>query len=191
LKVAELLFKFRGYTPIPFFIAALLVAQPQKDLVIFGVILIIFGELLRIWGVSYAGGPTRTRNVGAPKLVTNGPFAHLRNPLYLGNILIYTGAIIAIGGWLPYLMWLVIFYFSFQYMLIIRLEEAKLLELFGDDYEHYKDAVPSYFPRLSPYPGRTRVKPDLWAALKSEKSTFINILIFTIIFILRWFSLDS
>jgi protein-S-isoprenylcysteine O-methyltransferase Ste14 len=191
LKLAEWLFKFRGYTPIPFFVVALLLAQPQKDLVIFGAILITFGEFVRLWGVSYAGGSTRTRNVGAPKLVTNGPFAHMRNPLYLGNIFMYTGAIIAIGGWLPHLMWLVIFYFSFQYMLITRLEEAKLLELFGDDYEQYKNAVPSYFPRLSPYPGRTRVKPDLLAALKSEKSTFVNILVFTILFILRWVSLNS
>lgn len=176
---------------MPFFAVALILADPQQDLVIFGIILIVFGELLRIWGVSYAGGPTRTRNVGAPILVTNGPFAYIRNPLYLGNIIIYTGVIIAIGGWLPYLMWIVILFFSLQYMFIIRLEENKLIELFGEKYIDYKNAVPRYFPRLSPYPNRTYIKPEVISALKSEKSTFLNMLFLAILFILRWHFINT
>ena len=191
MKLGELLFRIRGYTPIPFFTVALILAKPQKDLITFGIILITFGEFLRIWGVSYAGGSTRTRKVGAPVLVTNGPYAYLRNPLYLGNLFIYTGAIIAMGGWLPYLMWIVILFFSLQYMFITRLEENKLIELFGDKYLDYKNAVPSYFPRLSAYPNRTHIQPEVISALKSEKSTFINIILLTILFILRWHFINT
>jgi protein-S-isoprenylcysteine O-methyltransferase Ste14 len=191
LKLGALLFKIRGFTPIPFFAAAIIWAQPRKDLVIFGAVLIAFGELMRIWGVSYAGCATRTRNVGAPQLVTNGPYAHLRNPLYLGNIFMYVGAIIATGAWLPYLMWLVIFFFSFQYMFIVRLEEKKLIELFGEEYEKYANAVPRYFPRLSPYPNRTVVKANLKNAIRSEKTTFLSILTFLIVFFIRWSLMGS
>lgn len=186
MKLGELLFKYRSFTPVPFFVVAIIWAQPQKGLVIFGAILAAVGELIRLWGVSYSGGATRTRKIGATQLVTNGPYAHLRNPLYFGDILIYIGAIIAAGAWLPYLMWIVIFFFSFQYMAIIRMEEKKLLELFGEEYERYTSAVPRYFPRISPYPYRSKIKPSLKNALRSEKSTFLNIIIFLAVFVVRW-----
>ncbi len=185
MNIGELFFKMRGYTPIPFLLAALVFAQPRKDLITFGLILIVFGELMRIWGVAYAGGATRTRDVGAPQLVTNGPFAFLRNPLYFGNMFIYVGVSIMTGAWLPYLMYLVIFFFSIQYAFIVRLEEGKLSDLFGDEYMKYKEEVPRFFPRISPYPYRTKIKPNFAGALKSEKTTFIAMGTFIVLFFLR------
>jgi len=183
--MGELLFKIRGYTPIPFFLISVIYQQPQQGLIILGLVLILWGELLRLWGVSFAGGATRTRKVGAPELVTNGPYAYLRNPLYLGNIFLYSGVVLAFGGWLPHLLFLVIFFFSFQYILIVKLEEKKLSELFGEEYKRYIELVPRFIPRLSPYPDRTKIQPNLLGALKSEKSTFIVISALLIIFLIR------
>ena len=99
MKLGELLFKSRGYTPIPFLLVALIFAVPVNQLIIIGLFMIFFGEFMRLWGVSYAGAATRTREAGAPELVSNGPFAYVRNPLYIGNILIYVGAIVLSGVW--------------------------------------------------------------------------------------------
>jgi protein-S-isoprenylcysteine O-methyltransferase Ste14 len=183
--MGELLFKIRGYTPIPFFLVSVIYQEPQQGLIILGVLLVLGGELLRIWGVSYAGGATRTRKVGAPVLVSDGPYAYLRNPLYLGNILMYSGVVLAFGGWLPHLLFLVILYFSLQYSLIVKFEEKKLSELFGEEYTKYIGSVPRFIPRLSPYPGRTDTQPSLPGAFKSEKSTFMVFLVLLVIFLVR------
>jgi protein-S-isoprenylcysteine O-methyltransferase Ste14 len=183
--MGEILFKIRGYTPLPFFLISILYQQPQQGLITLGLILIAFGELLRLWGVSYAGSATRTRKVGAPELVTNGPYAHLRNPLYLGNIFMYCGVVIAFGGWLPHLLYLVIFFFSWQYIQIVKVEEKKLRELFGTKFERYAESVSRFLPRLSAYPERSKVKPNFINALRSEKSTFMVIGALVILFIIR------
>ena len=54
-----------------------------------GGIVIAVGEYIRINAVMYAGGETRTIKVGAPALCTAGPYARTRNPLYIGNMIIY------------------------------------------------------------------------------------------------------
>jgi protein-S-isoprenylcysteine O-methyltransferase Ste14 len=183
--MGELLFKIRGYTPLPFFLIAVIDQQPQRGLINLGLLLIVWGEFMRLWGISFAGAATRTRNVGAGELVTNGPYAHLRNPLYLGNIFMYSGVVLAFGGWLPYLLYLVIFYFSLQYILIVKVEEKKLSELFDEKFERYKESVPRFLPRLSPYPQRSKIKPNLYAAFKSEKSTFMVIGALILVFLVR------
>ena len=85
-------FTYRSYTPIPFVVVMLVFAYPNIWSLTAGFIIALAGELIRLWGVSWAGSETRTTGgVGGTYLIVSGPFAHLRNPLYLGNILMYTG----------------------------------------------------------------------------------------------------
>ena len=79
MTLGEKLFKIRGYTPVPFLLMALVLIKPEPFLIVVGFFMIVLGEFLRIWGVSYAGAATRTREAGAQELVTNGPFAYVRN----------------------------------------------------------------------------------------------------------------
>ena len=82
-----------------------------------GGIVIISGEFLRFWGVAYAGSLTRTTtSVKANELITIGPFAHVRNPLYIGNILIYLGFGIIINRFVsPIFQIFALVWFIFQY----------------------------------------------------------------------------
>lgn len=187
MKLGEILFKTRGYLPVPFIIVALIWAEPSSILIIIGVIMVMFGEIIRIWGVSYAGCATRTRNVGAKKLVTNGPFAFVRNPLYLGNMLMYNGVMVLSGSLLPYSLFF-IFIFSFiQYHFIVKLEEGKLGELFGAEYIHYYNDVPRFFPKPIPYKNRSNFIPDLKGAMKSERSTFYAQISVFMVFAMRYY----
>ena len=185
MKIGEFIFKFRGITPIPFLIVAIILAEPREDLVVFGGILMIAGELLRLAGVSYAGASTRARELVTEKLITNGPYAYVRNPMYFGNVLMYAGASILAGAWLPYLLYLVIIFFSIQYGICVRYEEAYLEKIFSEEYIRYNNLVPRFFPRISPYPDRGHDKPDLIAAFFSEKTTFLGILGFLILISVR------
>ena len=186
MKIDEILFKNRNYAPIAFYIIGLSLAQPREDLFVFGMILIGFGELMRLWGISYSGADDTSLDTEKGNLVTNGAYAHLRNPIFAGNVFMSIGMIIALGGWLPHLLFIGLFFFPIMYQLISSYEERKLSTTFGDPYDEYKNAVPRFYPRLSPYPGRTKIKPDLNTALKNERYIFLTIIILVILFAIRW-----
>lgn len=186
--IAKLLFKYRSYTPVPFVILMFYFYNGNISSWLIGSIVVLIGELLRFWGVAYAGSQTRTTtSVKANQLITSGPFAHVRNPLYIGNILIYTGFGIISLALFPYLQILALVWFVFQYKLIIKIEEAFLEEKFGSQYTEYKESVPRILPRLSSskFYQEPSLAPDYSKAIKSETSTLralisIPILLFII-----------
>ncbi|MBI3321432.1 MAG: hypothetical protein HYZ91_04095, partial [Candidatus Omnitrophica bacterium] len=95
IGLGEWLFRQRSWTPIPFMLAlALLSIKESRDVVCWvpGLVLLVCGEGLRVWGVAVAGKESRTRGSGVGRLVTHGPYAGVRNPLYLGNFRLTLGA---------------------------------------------------------------------------------------------------
>ena len=140
--IRDLVFRLRSFTPLPLVAILLFVARPTPISMAVGIVLVLVGETIRLWAVAHAGGATRTRAVGAPYLVTSGPYAYVRNPLYLGNVTIYIGVATIGGQFLTWLLPLTFIYFSIQYKLIISLEEDTLVELFGQKYLSYREKVP-------------------------------------------------
>ena len=173
------LFKKRGYTPIPIVLAILYFSQLRYPFWACGATFIILGELIRLSAVRFAGGRTRTTNVGANSLCTSGPYSRTRNPLYIGNIFIYSGVVLLSGGiYMFQLLAIVIFYFIFQYSMIISLEEEKLSIIFGQEYTEYKNSVPRIIPLIKPWERRLKLKPaPILKTLKTEKRTLQNIII--------------
>ena len=177
MDLRSFLFKKRSYTPIPIVILILYFSDPIFPYWLYGIILIIFGESIRINAVSYAGGRTRTTKVGANSLCISGPYSRTRNPLYIGNIFIYSGVVLVSGGiYLFYLFLVVIIYFLFQYSMIISLEEEKLENLFGQNYLKYKENVPRLIPMIKPWKNHTITDPSSFLkTIKTEKRTLQNI----------------
>ena len=186
-ELAKILFKFRSYTPVPFVILMLVFYNGNLISWIIGLIILILGELLRFWGVSFAGSITRTTSsVKADQLVTAGPFAHVRNPLYVGNILIYLGFGIISLALFPYLQIIALVWFVFQYTLIVSIEEEFLESKFGQSYKDYKANVNRIVPKLKAYKPENAgvIEPNYQKGLKSEMRTMQAlgvILILTII----------
>ena len=185
----QTLFKYRSYTPIPFLFVLVYVAHPTLTSMLVGFCFVIVGELIRFWGVSYAGSETRTTGtVGASYLVTKGPFSYVRNPLYLGNMTMYFGFGLMADSSLLALVGL--FYFFFQYTMIISLEEEGLTKKFLDEYVQYFQAVPRFFPSFKKYTGGTHPQPeiDIKSGLKSERRTLQAITFVTLILIILWYA---
>ena len=86
MDVRDIFFRLRSYTPIPIALIIIYHSSPVIPYSILGISLISIGELIRINAVRFAGGATRTRNVGAPFLCTL--------PVYL------QGSINSTGGFL-------------------------------------------------------------------------------------------
>ena len=149
--------------------------------------MLLFGELIRIWAVSYAGGKTRTRKVGAPALCTSGPYSFTRNPLYLGNMFMYIGISIIAGAPNIILMISIVFsFFIIQYTFIVSLEEETLTTLFGEQYNNYKKHVPAIFPRPTPWKGSgTAKRRSILKTIKTEKRTLQNVLLILTLIVLR------
>jgi protein-S-isoprenylcysteine O-methyltransferase Ste14 len=189
LDIREKIFNYRSYTPIPLAIAVVILAQPSWGSFIGGLLCMFLGEMIRIWGVGYAGSATRTTSgVGGDILVVSGPFAHTRNPLYLGNFLISLGVCMMAWAWMPWMFILYVALFAFQYAMIISLEEDHLSEKFGAEYQKFLTNVPRFIPQIRAYPkGNPGLVFDLTAAVRSEKSTLGNIVIFTMIIAVRWY----
>jgi protein-S-isoprenylcysteine O-methyltransferase Ste14 len=139
-------------------LAALLLAQPHfsfdsydlDTLVdLLGIAVILAGQTLRVMTIGYEyirrGG--RAGRVYAEDLVQGGIFAHCRNPLYVGNLLIAAGFLIVLGnGWL---MLLGVPLMLFIYRSIVAAEEAYLAEKFGADYAEYCRRVNRWLPDWS------------------------------------------
>jgi protein-S-isoprenylcysteine O-methyltransferase Ste14 len=146
-----LVFKNRGALLVPVAVVLLVFGKPSPASAVIGISVAAIGELFRIWAVGYSGVTTRAEIVTAPSLVTAGPYAVLRNPLYLAN------AIIALGFWFVFaggisipeaaiLLVIVLALVIGVYAVIIPLEEAYLAGVFGDQYRRYLHSVPRMLP---------------------------------------------
>ena len=177
MDLRNLLFTYRSFTPVPLVLTLLYFANPGLPFLLYGIGLVILGESIRINAVRYAGGATRTTKVGAPSLCTTGPYARTRNPLYLGNMIIYCGIVFIAGGQHMWELFLLVFsFFTFQYFMIISLEEETLVGLFGDEYQTYRKNVPHLFPRITPWIGTDeRLPSSIFKTLRTEKRTLQNI----------------
>ena len=183
MDTGNFLFKYRSYTPIPLALYILYNSHPEIQNVLIGFILIAIGESLRMWAVSYAGGITRTTNVGAPSLCTSGPYGYTRNPLYIGNMIIYSGVVFVAGSLNIFSMLIVTWaFFIIQYYLIINLEQNTLIDLFGKEYKNYMNNVPIFFPRLTSWKNKDKYVPMKFSkTIKTEKRTLQNIILLILI----------
>ena len=95
VRLGGWLFRQRTWLPLPLAVALIVIppssAGPAAPLWIAGLTLILAGESLRLWSVHHIGAISRTRSDRLGPLVSTGPFGRVRNPLYLGNIALWTG----------------------------------------------------------------------------------------------------
>jgi protein-S-isoprenylcysteine O-methyltransferase Ste14 len=192
--IRRLMFKYRSYTPVPFLVVMIWFAQPTIVSMILGFLLVVCGESLRFWGVSIAGSETRTTGkVGGTYLITNGPFAYVRNPLYVGNMLMYAGVGVMSMALFPWLLFVAGLLFYLQYYVIVTQEEEYLAERFGTEYEDYRNGVGRFSPRLTRYlsPNPPPKSVSASEGFASERRTLQAIGLVTLLIIakyayLRW-----
>lgn len=184
IRLGGWLFKRRSWLPIPIALVLLLL-QPSiraTGLVWLGLALVALGEAVRLWAVHHIGVISRTRSERLGPLISTGPFGHVRNPLYLGNIALWLGFTIAAG-----LLWLapiVLVLLAVEYHAIVRWEEELLLARMGSPYRDYVASVPRWIPRARSLATRSTSAPvdasassgySLLDSLASERSTLIAI----------------
>jgi hypothetical protein len=135
-----------------------------------GVVLTGLGEALRLWAVRHIGVISRTRSTRLGPLVATGPFALLRNPLYVGNVLIWMGFTLTAGfAWLAPIVAVLLFA---EYHAIVRWEETLLEARHGDAYRAYAARVPRWIPTSNRGERGQRREQDLSASSPSSAVAF-------------------
>ncbi len=148
-----------------------------------GLLLCLLGACLRVW----ASGHLRKDQRPA----VGGPYAHVRNPLYLGTYLMALGILLAIESWALLAATTVLFAVIYHY--IILDEEIKLRSIFGAPYELYCASVPRFFPRFSAPPAEQLGKvnatahsqPYDWELAKKNKA-YEPLLAFAGLWLIVW-----
>lgn len=116
------------------------VARPTWLSIAIGLLITIPGIALR----ALASGHVKKNE----ELTTTGPYAYVRNPLYLGSLIMAIGfAIAAQSVWV--LVIIMVMFFAI-YLPVIRGEEAYLRGVFPS-FDAYSQNVPRLWPRLRPY----------------------------------------
>ncbi len=150
----HVVFKYRG-TLLALPAASLaLRGIPTRSSMALGVPLALCGEALRCWAVGYSGVTTRADHVTAQALTTAGPYAYVRNPLYVGNVITALGFTFAFTGGLDGVKRIAFAILGLGTMLgvyaaIVPLEERYLRETFGAAFDAYAQRVPRLIPRAS------------------------------------------
>jgi protein-S-isoprenylcysteine O-methyltransferase Ste14 len=160
-------------------VALAALGKPSAFSIAAGLPLVFAGEAVRAWAVGYSGVTTRGSAVEAPALVTAGPYAYVRNPLYVGNFLTATGFALAFTGANTPPVRAAIVGASLAAMLgvyavIVPHEEAFLRATFGAAFDEYAARVPRVFPALEPAAEQSG-SYDPSVIGKAESRTFVTL----------------
>ncbi|MCX6119070.1 MAG: isoprenylcysteine carboxylmethyltransferase family protein [Proteobacteria bacterium] len=173
IEIGEKLFQWRDYIAVPILIVILLASNPTARTATIGTLAMLFGQMIRVYTISFLGVEGATRDGQTDIVITHGPYALVRNPLYLGTLIIILGVLIYAGA--PVLGFLALVYFLFQYHCIAKYEETLLLAKFGDEYQRYMELVPAWIPDKVPVQEDFPVPPSFMVALRSEKKSILTV----------------
>lgn len=143
---------------------------------VFGIAFILLGQLFRV----SARGFKREHSFNSGFLVIGGPYTLVRNPMYLGILLIGLGVVLVL-----FKLWVIslfLFIFFLRYILLIFKEEKKLLSAFPKEYPDYCNKVPRIFPSISAILKRdiSVYLPIKWIWIKKEIGPILTVLLVTI-----------
>ena len=131
----------------PLAVICFLMAHPTRLAFQLGIPVMGLGEAIRLWANGYVGHRKVNKAQGPLKighLITGGPYAFVRHPLYLGSLLIGAGFCLVVGHWGLGLAALAGFILIYRPK--IAEEEATLRREWPEAFEHYASAVPRWLP---------------------------------------------
>jgi protein-S-isoprenylcysteine O-methyltransferase Ste14 len=147
--------KARFFWVYPIVIGLFATATTTEPSLRIGVAVVLLGAAFRLWADGYVGhvkvnrAERNTPKIG--RLITGGPYAYVRHPLYVGTFLIGAGFCIAARSILMAVAGLAFFFLVYRRK--ATEEEQTILGEWGKEYVAYRRAVPKWMPTLRPYAG--------------------------------------
>jgi len=168
--------RFRQFIGISFVILVSVAGEPKEPLFFPGVVLVFLGIAVRLW----ASGHIKKNKA----LATDGPYAYVRHPTYVGNLTLGFGFALASSLWwsLPLLIAILLAFYPHA----IHKEDENLHRMFKEDWEQWRKSTRALIPRLIPYrPGQR----GRWSFMQSLQHNGEPIIALFLLFWLYFLSL--
>ena len=183
------LFKPRFILLYPLVVWLLVAAHTTERQFNIGIVLALLGMGVRLWANGYVGhakvNSTQKQRGDAKigRLITGGPYAFVRHPLYLGSVLIGIGMCVIAGNlWVSLVA---VGFFLSVYRRKMAQEEGLLRDEVGASYLQYHGAVPRWLPMGRCYPDRQGVWSWQGIAASKEWKTVIWVIVLLLVFYFR------
>lgn len=144
----------RQWFAVLFVLLVSLLGQPEPMLLYIGTGIAAVGTLVRLWASGYV--------MKNKELATTGPYAYVRHPLYVGNILLLVGFSLASSQWWSFV--LMAFLLWFYYPPTIAYEDNKLRGIFGEEWENWAKNIHALIPTFGKNAGSVK---SAWSFKKS------------------------
>ena len=164
----------RQFVGIVFLILLTIVGAPVADLYYWGVGLALLGIAVRLW----ASGHVKKDKV----LATNGPYAYVRHPLYVGNHLITAGFCLASGLWWSFFVWIALG--LYYYPQTIAHEDKELSHRFPEQWAPWARETPALVPRIRPYRSGQQAEWSFQQSLRQNGEPIIAALLLLCLYVL-------
>ena len=150
-----------------------------------GLAVSFLGEFIRVLavGFAYTGTSGRENYLRADDLNHTGIYSIVRNPLYIGNVLMFSGLLIVFANW-----WALLFFNIFlitQYYFIILSEENYLQQKYGDSFNDYCSFINRVIPKCKYYQKPALPFDGRKVFFKENDSVFNMLMVFVIILAFR------
>jgi protein-S-isoprenylcysteine O-methyltransferase Ste14 len=153
----------------------ILISDPSKASVFFGIIFCIAGEIIRTLSVA--------ESKESDQIVTTGIYGYVRNPIYLGSFLIGLGVFIMGNIFIFTIFYIIVFLYICSEK--IKAEEEELKEKYKEEFEDYALHVPALLPRITPFNG-SKLSFDLgMLRVNNEYQVWLAIYAVTILMFLK------
>ncbi|MCD6265503.1 MAG: isoprenylcysteine carboxylmethyltransferase family protein [Deltaproteobacteria bacterium] len=168
--------RYRQFIGISFVILISVVGKPEELLFFTGLAFVFLGIAVRLW----SSGHIKKNRV----LATDGPYAFVRHPLYVGNITLGFGFALASSLWwsLPLLILILLIF----YPQAVRREDENLHHMFKKDWEQWRTETPALIPRISRY---RKAQGGKWSFTQSLRQNGEPIIALFLLFWLYFLSL--
>lgn len=195
--VADACFRYRAISVVPVVLLVYFIFTPvdagrfNTILNAAGFLIALAGAATRINAVGHAKPFTSGREnfLRAESLNTSGLYSIVRNPLYVGNFLIYNGLLITYSS--PAALVFFNVFFVINYHFIILSEERYLAGQFGQAYRDYLGRVPKVLPRFSLYRKNDHPFRPSRALYKEKNTTFYWMFFYAVTLLVKQYKLNG
>jgi protein-S-isoprenylcysteine O-methyltransferase Ste14 len=182
--MGKLLFKYRSFLPIPYFLFLLIVIKFNRFDFLLGGVIVIVGLTVRYFSQGFAGDWMRGSKIKADYILDEGFYSIMRHPLYLGNFFIGFGFTLASNFFLTFLLPFYSVVFFIYYYLIVKEEENYLEKKFSEEFILYREKTPAFFPKFSKWKSGRFLSKN---ALRKEISTYLTVGFILLLFLVKVF----
>ena len=127
-----------------------------------GTVVFAAGWVLRMWAQKHLGYRLKINR----RVTTSGPYALVRNPIYIANTLVILGVVV-----MSEVVWMLpaaVVWCALIYSFVVRYEEGRLTAKYGRDYLEYLRAVPRWLPRVARPTGKAHFESSGGQILLAE-----------------------